>query len=398
MSTAMRVMHIHNRYQLRGGEETSVESERRMLGNQGQHVIPYDRDSREIQAWGATAKARLFFSTTWSGTSYRDIERLVRKEKPDVAHVRNVQPLLSPSIYWALDRAGVPIVQTLDNFRLFCPATTFLRDGRICEECRDYSLLRSVRYACFRDSRIQSLAVAQSLWLHRLLGTWSRCISLYIALTEFGRFKFVQSGLPPGRIEVKPHFLESPPVPEWDHDGYALFVGRLSAEKGVLTLLRAWRGLPHVPLRIVGDGPLRIEIETRLKRNGLENVVMLGEKPLEECLRLMRRARFIVFPSEWFEGLPRVIVEAYACGKPVVASRLGAMSEVIIDGRTGLHFRAGDSKDLAEKVNWLIDHDVETRQMGREARSEFESNYTEERNFELLMRIYERAIGMNRNK
>jgi glycosyltransferase involved in cell wall biosynthesis len=394
----MRVMHIHNRYQLRGGEETSVESERRMLVNQGQHVIAYDRDNREMQAWGATTKARLFFSTTWSGASYRDIELLVRKEKPDVAHVRNIQPLVSPSVYWALDRARVPIVQTLDNFRLFCPASTFLRDGRICEECRDYSLLRSVRYACFRHSRIQSLAVAQSLWLHRLLGTWSRRITLYIALTEFGRSKFVQSGLPSERIEVKPHFLENPPAAEWDHDGYALFVGRLSPEKGVLTLLRAWGGLPHIPLRIVGDGPLRIEIESRLKRDGMENVVMLGERPLEECLRLMRRSRFIVFPSEWFEGLPRVIVEAYACGKPVVASRLGAMSEVIVDGRTGLHFRAGDPEDLAEKVRWLIDHDGATKQMGREARLEFESKYSEERNYELLMRIYERAIGMSRNR
>jgi len=369
-----------------------------MLVNRGQYVITYDRDNREIEAWGSTAKAKLFFNTTWSGDSYRDIKQLVRDERPDVAHVRNTQPLVSPSIYWALARVGVPVVQTLDNFRLFCPATTFLRDGRICEECRDHSLFRSVRYACFRHSRIQSFAVAQSLWLHRLLGTWSRRITLYVALTEFGRLKFIESGIPSERIEVKPHFLESPPAAEWDHDGYAMFVGRLSPEKGVSTLLHAWRDLPHVPLRIVGDGPIRTEMETRLKQDSLANVEMLGVRPLDECLRLMRRARFIVFPSEWFEGLPRVIVEAYACGKPVVASRLGAMAEVVIDGRTGLHFRAGDPADLAEKVNWLIDHDGETRRMGREARSEFESRYSEERNYELLMRIYRRAIGMGGNR
>jgi len=398
MGMTMRVLHIHNRYQLRGGEETSVESERRMLVSQGQHVIIYDRDNREIEAWGAGSKAKLFFNTTWSRASYRDIERLVRKEKPDVAHVRNTQPLISPSIYWALVRAGVPIVQTLDNFRLFCPATTFLRDGRICEECRDHSLLRSVRYACFRHSRIETLAVAQSLWLHRLLGTWSRRITLYIALTEFGKLKFVQSGLPSERIEVKPHFLGSSPAVEWDHDDYAMFVGRLSPEKGVVTLLRAWRRISRVPLRIVGDGPLRGEIENRVKRDGLANVTMLGERPLDECLRLMRRSRFIVFPSEWFEGLPRVIVEAYACGKPVVASRLGAMAEIVEDGRTGLHFQAGDPEDLAEKVNWLIDHEAATREMGREARSEFESKYTEARNYELLRRIYEKAIGVSRHR
>src|SRR5215470_14096109 len=168
----MRILYIHNRYQLRGGEDTSAESERRMLANHGEQVIAYDRDNREIETWGTAAKTKLFVGTTWSGASYRDIERLVRKERPDVAHIRNTQPLVSPSVYWALARCGVPVVQTLDNFRLFCPATTFLRDGRICEECRDHSLFRSVRYACFRKSRVQSLAVAQSLWLHRVLGTW----------------------------------------------------------------------------------------------------------------------------------------------------------------------------------------------------------------------------------
>ena len=388
----MRVLYVHNRYQLRGGEETTVDSERRMLVNRGDDVITYDRDNREIETWGAVAKASLFVSTAWSRRSYREITQLVREQRPDVAHVRNIHPLVSPSIYWALDRAGVPIVQTLDNFRLFCPATTFLRNGQVCEECREHSLLRSVRYACFRGSRIQSLALAQSLWMHRALGTWAQRITLYIALTEFGRLKFIESGLPAGRLRVKPNFLESPPEAECAHDGYAVFVGRLSAEKGVLTLLQAWRRMPHVPLRIVGDGPLKAELERRVERDGLRNVSMLGVRSLEECLRLMRRSRLIVFPSEWYEGLPRVIVEAFACGKPVVASRLGAMAEIVADGRTGLHFRAGDPEDLALKVQWLVDHEDAARGMCREARVEFESKYTEQRNYEVLMSIYAEAI------
>jgi glycosyltransferase involved in cell wall biosynthesis len=228
--------------------------------------------------------------------------------------------------------------------------------------------------------------------MHRALGTWAQRITLYIALTEFGRLKFIESGLPADRLRVKPNFLESPPEAECAHEGYAVFVGRLASEKGVLTLLQAWRRMPHVPLRIVGDGPLRAELEMLVERDGLRNVSMLGVRSLEECLRLMRRCRFVVFPSEWYEGLPRVIVEAFACGKPVIASRLGAMSEIVADGRTGLHFRAGDPEDLARKVQWLVDHEAAGREMSREARAEFDNKYTEPRNYELLMDIYAAAI------
>src|SRR5262249_28598371 len=161
----------------------------------------------------------------------------------------------------------------------------------------------SVAYACFRGSRIQTLAVAQSLWVHRVLGTWSRKIDRYIALTEFGRQKFIECGLPPDRIAIKPHFLETPPTPRFDHDGYALFVGRLAPEKGLLRLLRAWRELPWLPLRIVGDGPLRAELERLIHRDGVKSVELLGPMGLEECLGQLRGAQFLVFPSEWYEGL-----------------------------------------------------------------------------------------------
>ena len=389
----MKILYVHDRYQVTGGEESSAVSERRMLERHGHEVIAYDRDNTEIAKMGRVRRASLLMTGTWDASTFRDISRMVRRHRPDVAHVRNIQPLISPSVYWALDRLRVPVVQTLDNFRLFCPATTFLRDGRVCEECSEHSLARSVAYACFRGSRVQTFAVAQSLWVHRMLGTWTHKIDRYIALTEFGRRKFIDCGLPADRIAIKPHFLEAPPVPRFEHDGYAIFVGRLSPEKGLLTLLRAWRELPWLPLRIVGDGPLRAEVEGQIRREEVKSVELLGHMGLEQCLEQLRGARFLVFPSEWYEGLPRVIVEAYACGKAVVASGLGAMNEIILSGITGAHFTPGDAEDLARTVRRMTESDTRTRQLGRAARNEFEAKYTEERNYRQLMEIYESAIG-----
>ncbi len=392
----MKILQIHNHYRYRGGEDAVVASERRVLENRGHVVIVYDRDNVDIGGYGPVRKAALFVSSSWAPLTVREVEALIRDHRPDVAHVHNTQPLVSPSVYWALDRAGIPVVQTLHNFRLFCPAGTFFRNNLVCEECREHSLLRSVKYGCYRGSRLQTLAVAQSLAVHRALGAWTRKIDLYVALTEFGRKKFIACGIPEGQITVKSNFLESPPPPRYDHEGYAIFVGRLSPEKGLLTLLKAWRELPWLPLRVIGDGPLRPGLEARVQREGIKGFEMLGPLPLEACLAQLRGARFAIFPAEWYEGLPRVIIEAYACGKPVIASRLGAMAELVVDGVTGVHFTPGDAADLTKKVLWMVENEAAASEMGRAARREFELKYTEERNYELLMGVYRRAIERRR--
>jgi len=246
-------------------------------------------------------------------------------------------------------------------------------------------------HACWRGSRAGTAVVVAMLTIHRLLKTWQEQVDRYIALTEFARQKFIEGGLPAEKIVVKPNFVH-PDLGMGRHEGdYALFVGRLSPEKGIQTLLRAWRHLKGVPLKIAGDGPLRAKLEGFVKNEGLEGVEILGRRPREDVFRLMREARVLVFPSEWYEGFPMTIAEAFACGLPVIASRLGAATEIVEDGRTGLLFEPGNPEDLAAKVKWAWQHPKEMEEMGREARQEYEQKYTAERNYEMLMDIYKRA-------
>ena len=289
------------------------------------------------------------------------------------------------------------MVQTLHNYRLFCPAATFFRDGHVCEECVQHTLWRSVRYACYRNSRPATATVALMLAVHRRRRTWTRQVDCYIALTEFSRRKFIEAGLPAEKVVVKPNFVHPDPRARNGRGEYALFVGRLSPEKGLHTLLDAWQRLrDRVPLRIVGDGPLRPELEADASRRGLSGVSFDGRLPHDQTLEAMKGARFLVFPSEWYEPFGLTIAEAFACGVPVVASRLGAIEEIVEDGRTGLHFTPGDPDVLAAKVEWAWTHPERMEEMGRAARAEYEAKYTAERNYQMLMDIYQRAIAAHR--
>jgi len=216
-------------------------------------------------------------------------------------------------------------------------------------------------------------------------------VDTYIVLTEFAREKFISGGLPEGKIMVKPHFIHTDPGPDEGAGGFALFVGRLSPEKGSDTLLSAWErlgGKPH--LKIVGDGPLAPRAADAARR--YPGVEWLGRQPLEEVYELMGGAAFLVFPSEVYETFGRVAIEAFARGTPVVASKIGAIAELVEHGRTGLHFRPGDSRDLAAQVEWALSHPAELERMRKAARAEFEAKYTAERNHELLMEIYRTAV------
>jgi len=396
-----------------------VHTEKALLRAAGHRVVECIRDNAEIARYGLWEKGTLGLRTVWAWDSYRDIRALIRREKPDVAHFHNTFPLISPAAYYACRDAGVPVVQTLHNYRLLCPAATFYRDGRVCEECVEHGLWRGLMHGCYRQSRAATAVTAAMLAVHRWLGTWSKMVDCYIALTEFARAKFIEGGLPAEKIVVKPNFVypdpmarnqssvisgqcsasgnPESPIPNPQPPRYALFVGRLSPEKGVRTLVAAWGRLNNrVPLEIVGDGPLRPELEACASRHGLSNVLFHGQRTTDYVLAALRRSRFLVFPSECYEGMPRTILEAFACGVPVIASRLGAMQEIVADGRTGLHFTAGDADDLAAKVEWAWTHPEEMRAMGRAARAEYEAKYTAERNYQLLLTIYERVLASKR--
>jgi glycosyltransferase involved in cell wall biosynthesis len=396
------VLVAHNSYQCAGGEDVVREAEKDLLTAAGHRVTQYTRHNDEIAAYGAMQKAALGFKTVWAWDSYRQIRALLRAERPDIAHFDNTFPLISPAAYYACREAGVPVVQTLHNYRLLCPSATFQRDGRVCEDCLGHVPWRGVLHGCYRDSRPATAAVALMLSVHRALGTWSKMVDCYIALTQFARAKFIEGGLPTEKIVVKPNFVHPDPM-AFNHQssianrkspqGSALFVGRLAPEKGVRTLLAAWQRLGNrIPLGVVGDGPLRAELEAEAVRRGLSSISFHGHLARDHVIRLMKRARFLVFPSECYETFGRVAVEAFACGVPVIASRLGAMQEIVEDNRTGLHFSPGDADDLAAKVEWAWTHPNEMQEMGRAARAEYEAKYTAERNYQMLMEIYRRVM------
>ena len=389
----MKILYIYNLYQQAGGENRWVESEPELMKARGHAVVIYRRDNSEIRDFSWWRKGALLWQASWSQQSFREVHSLIRRERPDVAHVYNTLAMLSPSVYYACRDQGVPVVQTLYNYRLMCPAGTLLRNGRICEECIEHSLWRSVRHGCYRDSRVQSAGVAWMLYSHRRRGTWSEMVAAYLVPTEFMRRKFIEGGLPAGKIVVKPNFHEPDPGPRDASDGSAVYIGRLSAEKGVRTLVAAWGQMKHPPrLRVIGDGPLRDELERAASLSG-GRIEVLGQRSHADTIESLKKAAFVVLPSEWYEGFPHVILEAYACGVPVLASRIGTLADVIEDGVTGLLSEPGDPADVAAKVRWMVGHETAARGMGLNGRKAYETEYTGERNYERLITNYRAVIA-----
>lgn len=384
----MRIALVYNRYRNRGGEDEVFEAEARLLERHGHEVILVCAHAEDPDAAGLLGKARLAVDVVWSGSWYRRMLDLLDKRRPDLVHVHNVFPTMSPAVHHACKALGLPVVQTLHNFRVVCPAAICFRDGRVCEACLGRRVpWPGVVHGCYQGSRSRTAVVATMLGLHRALGTWARAVDLYIALTDWGRRKFVAGGFPAGSIVVKPNFVDPDPGVGTHAMRRVLFVGRLSENKGLGTLLAAWRRLaPGPTLTIIGTGPLEM-----LRPEAPAGVEWLGRQPRGRVLALMREAACLVFPSEWYEGFPLALVEAFATGLPVIASRLGAMEEMVEEGRTGLLFTPGDDEDLAARLAWAFEHPRALAEMGRNARREFEAKYTAPRNYELLMAIYRMA-------
>jgi len=390
----VKILLAHNEYQQPGGEDVVFEQEKRILERGGHEVLTYKRSNHEIEELSARGRGALVIRTVWASDTHQDFGALLDREKPDVVHIHNTFVMISPSIYSACRTQGVPVVQTLHNFRLLCPGAQFLRDGKICEDCVNHSLLRSVWHGCYRDSRPATASVALMLAWHRQAGTWDELVDCYIALTDFARNKFIASGFAPEKIVVKPNFVDPDPGAKQIPGTSALYIGRLSKEKGLHTLLNAWKRLPKCcSLQIIGDGPEREALEAEAQRHGLSSVRFRGRLSHEESLTAMKSASFLILPSEWYEGFPMTIAESFACGTPVISSKLGAMEEIIAHSRTGLHFTPGDSEDLARKVEWAFAHPSEIAAMGRAARREYEARYTSERAYTQLMTIYEQTVA-----
>ena len=392
-------MLVHNQYQRPGGEDVAFAQERELLERAGHQVVSYCRNNDEARVYSGFKQLGLLTQVIWARDTQREIGSLLRREKPHLVHIHNTFMMVSPSVYAACLDAQVPVVQTLHNYRLLCPAGAFFRDGNVCEECVDHSLWRSMRYGCYRENRTKTTAIALMLAVHRGLKTWTRMVDCYVALTEFARQEFVRGGLPPEKVVVKPNFVPSDPGKREGAGEYALFVGRLSGEKGLKTLISAWECMHHrIPLLVVGDGPLGPQLRAETERKGASHIIFRGHLNRDQSLAAMRGARFLIQPSDCYENFPLSIAEAFSCGTPVVCSHLGAMQEIVEDGRTGLHFTPGDPQDLAAKVEWAWTRPDLTEIMGREARADYESKYTPERNYRLLMAIYERVVASSRSR
>lgn len=387
MRENLSIVTVYNRYLNRGGEDEVFESEARLLREKSCRVIEVEET---VQPPGGPAhRAKLAVDAVWSRAWHRRFLALLQRERPDVVHVHNTFPVISPSIYHACATAGIPVVQTLHNYRLVCPKAILFRDGRPCNDCVGKAFAwPGIQHACYHESRAETAVIAATTAIHAGLGTWSEKIAAYIALTEFAREKFVAGGLPAERIVVKPNFVHPAPVVGAGHGEYALFVGRLSEQKGTHTLLAAWRELgATLPLKIAGDGPIQ--------PGPMPGVEWLGRVSRERVMELMREATLLIFPSVWYETFGMSIIEAFAVGLPVIASNLGAAAALVEHGRTGRLFRAGDAGDLAEQVRWAVGHRDELAAMRRHARAEYESKYTAERNYGILAEIYAKVMKRN---
>jgi glycosyltransferase involved in cell wall biosynthesis len=390
----MKILMVHNAYQQAGGEEVVFQSEKSMLEQNGHEVIPYVRSNMELRDARFVEKIAVAPRMVWSEKARIEIAALLDSEHPDIVHIHNTFMVISPSVYSACLERRVPVVQTLHNFRLLCPAGSFFRDGEICEECVDNTLLRSILHRCYRNSRAATAGIAAMLAFHRGLDTWRRSVARFITLTNFAKEKFIESGFSPEKFAVKPNFTDQDPGERVGPGEYAVFVGRLFENKGVRVLLEAWKKLPdQYPLQIVGDGPDLQALKDYACELQLTGIVFRERLSRSATIETVKGARFMILPSIWYEGFPMCIVESFACGTPVLCSRIGGLPEIVDDHVSGLHFTPGDAQALARAVEWAWNHPKELVQMGHAARRKYETAYNAEQNYSLLMDIYEQALA-----
>ncbi len=385
----MRVLIAHNFYQQAGGEDAVFAAERDLLRSHGHDVETVTDHNDRIEGMHPVTLA---LGTIWSREGYRAVRAALRRSKADILHVHNTFPLLSPSVYEAARAEGVPVVQTLHNYRLVCPAGTLFRDDRVCRDCMDVRVpWPAVRFGCYQRSRLRSGGVAAMLLFHRLARTWSRRVARYIVMSRFARDLFIEAGLPAARLVVKPHFVAPDPGIGRGEGGYALFVGRLAAGKGLETLCRAWRQLGDRQLKIAGDGPLSARVRELVA--DAPNIELLGHRSRDEVAALMGSAAVVVFPSESYESFGLVVIEAFARGTPVIAARLGSTEDLVVDGVNGATYGAGDVEALAACARRLLDAPTTLAALRSGARQSYEAAYTAERNYEHMIAVYEAARG-----
>jgi glycosyltransferase involved in cell wall biosynthesis len=398
----MKIVILHNAYPQYGGEDTVVANETAMLARYGHEVVPFIVPTEES---GLMNLIRCGLSAVWNPFSARKLKSFLLQEKPDIVHCHNTFPLLSPSVFAACHSAGIPVVQTIHNYRHICPAGGFFRDGEICEECIGKRFpAPALKHQCYRKSRIASMIPTLTAYAQRVRRTFDRDVDVLIALNQFGKQKLVEGGLPADRIVIKPNFCPEPAssnsYPRSNEKRFTVcFAGRFSIDKGIQVLLSAWVAFAEsldehqktrVCLRIAGGG----ELETLVSKTAAKDPTIQYEGSLshEATLAMIEQSDALVCPSLWYEGMPMTLLEAFSAGRPVIASEIGGLPEMVRHGANGLLFSPGDGSQLASCFNMLFSSGELRREMGGNAHRIYESYYTEKANFPLLDKIYTDAI------
>ena len=385
----MKVLLVHNFYQRSGGEETVFEEELKLIKKHGIEVINYHQNNSSIQ--GVSAKIGAFFRTIYSKKTVREIKAILREKKPDLVHVHNFFPLISPSVFYAAKSMNIKTVFTLHNYRIICPTATFLHNGKVV-----LNSIKSPWWAFFkktyRNSAIGTLALCLMIDIHRRIGTWNTKVDRFIVLNEFSKDLFVKWGLSKKKIIVKPNFVSNAGRNEneanVEKEDHALFVGRISEEKGINVLLDAWKEINR-KLVIVGDGPLK----EKYVKEGNTNIVWKGHLPKEKILSEMAKAKFLILPSICFENCPMVILESFSVGTTALVSEIGGLPNIVKHGINGYNFKVGDAISLRDNVIRMFENPNKIKELSQNAHLDYLENYTDKQNLAALLSIYEGIIN-----
>ena len=382
----MKVLQVHNQYQQGGGEDVVVKSEKLLLEKNSHEVISFYKSNDEIKKYSVAKKLALLWNTTWSKKYFNELSVELKKVKPDICHIHNTFPIISPSILYACQLNKIPIVITLHNYRLICANGQFFRNGLPCVKCLGSSSIHAIQHACYRNSHIQSFASANMIEIHKIKKTYTKLPGALICLTEFAKNKFIEFGIPEELLFIKPNFIFTEQNIEVEKENYFVFIGRLEKAKGTELLINLNIYIPNIRLKIIGGG----DEEDRLKNQ--TKYEFTGAITRDKVLSILSKSKALIFTSIWYEGMPLVILEAFSLGIPVIASNIGAISEMIDDYKNGLLFEANNVKSLSEKIIWATNNPDEMKQMGKNAYLDFINKYSSQSNLKLLKNIYEFAL------
>lgn len=395
----LNILIVHNYYQIPGGEDTVVANEKHMLEKNGHTVYLYTRTNEELNHFSVVQRLALPFKFIFNRKTYKDISGIIKDKNIDIVHVHNTLMMISPSVYYAALRNKVPVVQTVHNFRLLCPGATFYRDGNICEDCVTKGLGCAIRHSCYRNSKFQTLACVISTWIHRLIGIYGKLN--YICLTEFNKEKLLKlKQIKEDRVYVKPNFVVGQNVSAKARKDFAfagrnesyyrknqiLYAGRIEELKGVRLLLEAWKDMGNdaPDLVMCGIGPLYNYCMEYIKKNKIKKVAMMGLLGNSQIKSLMMESKAVILPTQWYEGFPMTIVEAFSVGTPVICSNFGNCAFLVKDGVNGYKIEMNNTEGIKKAVKMLLQNDG----MENKVLEIYNGNYTENINYGKLMNIY----------